>query len=198
MWRDWVQQYGRYLHRRRLEVLRRFTLDRRYSFALDVGCGEGLLKKMGVPRTVGIDIQPGPNVTITASAESLPFRNATFELVFAGEVIEHLTDPAMALKDWVRVLKEGGRMVISTPNGLRVSLSGGHSEHKHLFAPRDMERSLRRLGMARVKSVGIFVAIVSGRRLFRRIPLDILKMFLLRAPVPMSISHNMFFKADKG
>lgn len=185
------------MHRRRLEVLRRFVLDRDYSSALDVGCGEGLLKKMGVPRTVGIDIQPGPNVTIKASAEFLPFRNGMFELVFAGEVIEHLPDPAMALKDWVRVLKQGGRMVISTPNGLRVSLTGGHSEHKHLFAPRDMEGSLRRLGMTRVKSAGIFVAIVSGRRLFRRIPFDILKMSLLRAPVPMSISHNMFFKADK-
>lgn len=152
---------------------------------------------MGVPGTVGIDIEPGANVTILASAEFLPFRNDTFELVFAGEVIEHLADPSKALKDWVRVMTKGGRMVISTPNGLRVSLTGGHSEHKHLFAPRDMQRTLRRLGLIRVKSVGIFIALVSGRRLFRRIPLDILKMSLLRAPVPMSISHNMFFKADK-
>ena len=153
--------------------------------------------KTGVPEPVGIDIQPGPNVTIRASAEFLPFRDESFQLVFAGEVIEHLEYPGKALKNWVRVLKKEGRIVISTPNGLRVNLAGGHSEHKHLFAPRDLQRSLQRLGMTHIEGVGIFIAIVSGRRLFRKIPFDILKMSLLRAYAPLSISHNMFFKAEK-
>jgi 2-polyprenyl-3-methyl-5-hydroxy-6-metoxy-1,4-benzoquinol methylase len=172
-------------------------MKRRFSSALDVGCGEGLLKSMGLPGVVGIDIVPGPSVTILASGEYLPFRDESFQLVFAGEVIEHLSNPGGALKDWVRVLTGGGKMVISTPNGLRVKVTGGHPEHKRMFSPKDLGRALQRLGMTAVHSTGIFTGLVSGRRLFRRIPFGTLKTALLRFPVPASLSHNVFISAEK-
>ena len=152
---------------------------------------------MGLTGVVGIDIRPGPNVTILASADYLPFRSESFQLIFAGEVLEHLSDPARAITDWVRVLKKDGRMVISTPNGLRVSVTGGHPEHKRMFAPNDLNRTLQRLGMTAVHTTGIFIALVSGRRLFRRIPFEALKIALLRFPVPVSLSHDVFISAQK-
>ena len=44
------------------------------------------------------------------------FPNEDFDVVFAGEVIEHVTDPYRALAELHKILKPGGLLVISTPN----------------------------------------------------------------------------------
>jgi SAM-dependent methyltransferase len=197
LWKDWFQQFGDYLHARRLEILRQLIPTRQFSSALDVGCAAGILKIIGLSDVTGIDIRAGRSVTVLASGEYLPFRDESFQLVFAGEVIEHLREPLQALKEWVRVLKDGGRMVISTPNGLRVSVHGGNPEHKRMFAPCDLTRTIRRLGLDVIYTKGIFVSLVSGRRLFRWIPLASLKMLLLRLPVPLTLSYSVFIGAEK-
>jgi 2-polyprenyl-3-methyl-5-hydroxy-6-metoxy-1,4-benzoquinol methylase len=46
----------------------------------------------------------------------LPFEDASFEAVFAGEIIEHLVDTTAFLDDVRRVLTPGGIVVITTPN----------------------------------------------------------------------------------
>jgi SAM-dependent methyltransferase len=193
---DWGYEFGRYVHLRRLEILRRFIAGRTSSSALDVGCGGGYLRESGVSSVVGIDISNGQAVTILASAEFLPFREDCFQLLFAGEVIEHLNDPARALKDWVRVLGKGGRMIISTPNGLLVSRSW-NPDHRRMFTPRDIKRTIRSLGLRNARANGIFTGLFSGRRLFRLLPLDSLKMALLRTPVPLVLSYDFFISAEK-
>jgi SAM-dependent methyltransferase len=164
--------------------------------ALDVGCGGGYLQEVGVSRAVGIDISNGQAVTIVASAEFLPFRDQCFQLLFAGEVIEHLNDPGRALKDWVRVLGKGGRMIVSTPNGLLVSRVW-NPDHRRMFSPRDLKNAIGLLGLGNAHSNGIFTGLFSGRRLFRWIPLDSLKMALLRIPVPLMFSYDFFISAEK-
>lgn len=46
----------------------------------------------------------------------LPFPDATFEAVFAGEIIEHLVDTAGFVEELSRVLKPGGVAIVTTPN----------------------------------------------------------------------------------
>lgn len=48
--------------------------------------------------------------------KSLPFEDSFFDIVFFGDVIEHLFDPESALKEIRRILKPGGRLVLSCPN----------------------------------------------------------------------------------
>jgi SAM-dependent methyltransferase len=196
LWKDWFRQFGDYLHARRLEVIRQL-IPRQFSSGLDVGCAAGILKIMGFSKVIGIDIVAGSNVTVLASAEYLPFRNESFQLVFAGEVIEHLREPMRALREWVRVLRDGGKMIISTPNGLRVNVYSGNPEHKRMFGPHDLCRTLRRLGLDVTYTKGIFTGLVSGRRLFRWIPFASVKMALLRFPVPMILSYDFFIGAEK-
>ena len=50
------------------------------------------------------------------SGESIPFGNATFDLVFANNVLEHLPEPNHVFREVHRVLKPGGMFVIKTPN----------------------------------------------------------------------------------
>ena len=55
--------------------------------------------------------------TIVGSVEDkLPFKSATFDTVFWGDNIEHVFAPESILKEIYRVLKKGGRVILSTPN----------------------------------------------------------------------------------
>ena len=53
-------------------------------------------------------------------AATVPFGDAQFDAVFAGEVIEHVTDVRQTLREWWRVLKPGGVAIITTPNKERL------------------------------------------------------------------------------
>ena len=53
---------------------------------------------------------------IAGDVTLLPFRNNSFDLVFAGELIEHLENPDLMLSEANRVLKRGGLLFLDTPN----------------------------------------------------------------------------------
>jgi 2-polyprenyl-6-hydroxyphenyl methylase/3-demethylubiquinone-9 3-methyltransferase len=135
---------------------------------LDVGCGEGRfaaeLARDGAA-VVGIDVAEEPlrrarqlhpqldlRVVDGDGAWDLP--DASFDVVWAGEVIEHVADTAAWLSEVRRVLRSGGRLLLSTPaNGrlamLRLTLSRrALAEHfdprgEHLrFYTRDSLREL--------------------------------------------------------
>lgn len=183
-------------HGRRLEIARSLLGTVR-TRALDVGCGDGFLKSLGFTDSIGMDIRLSHSVTVRASAENLPFRDRTFDLVFAGEVLEHLNSPAQALNEWTRVLRTGGSLCLSTPNGRLVKLEGNHPEHRHLFTARSLEIALARRGIKRIRVRAIYLGLVSGRRLFEFLPWKTLKMFLLHFPVPSSISYDLFLAGVK-
>ncbi len=91
-----------------------------------------------------------------ASAESRPFRDGLFDLIFAGEVLEHLLYPMQALREWIRILDSKGTMVLSIPNGILVGPVGGNPEHKATYAPKAVICTLEKPGMKTVGSKAIF------------------------------------------
>ncbi len=114
-----------------------FALRRRFLLehvapgeqVLDVGCGEGQfaseLLRAGV-RVVGIDVaetpllrarerDPGLDLRLTDADGPWPIEDASFDAVWAGETIEHVTDTAGWLSEVRRVLRPGGRLLLSTP-----------------------------------------------------------------------------------
>jgi 2-polyprenyl-3-methyl-5-hydroxy-6-metoxy-1,4-benzoquinol methylase len=97
---------------------------------LDAGCGTGRgterLNHRGAQVTA-VDIGPKlvtltharyPCQALVASVSQLPFADDTFDVVFSTEVIEHMPDPNMGVREMVRVLKPNGHLVLSTPNWL--------------------------------------------------------------------------------
>jgi SAM-dependent methyltransferase len=52
----------------------------------------------------------------TASAQDLPFPAATFGVVIIKHIVEHLPDPARALREIGRVTAPGGILILATPN----------------------------------------------------------------------------------
>jgi len=102
--------------------------------ALDVGCGGGLLSE-GLARAgaevTGIDLAPGvlevarlhlfeSNVQVDyreISAEAFAAeRSEAFDIVACLEMLEHVPDPAGVIAAGARLLKPGGRMLLSTLN----------------------------------------------------------------------------------
>jgi SAM-dependent methyltransferase len=67
------------------------------------------------PNRVGIDIRPGPGVDKVASVYDLPFADGEFDVVLCMSVLEHLEEPARAIVQMKRVLKGGGRIIVSVP-----------------------------------------------------------------------------------
>lgn len=90
---------------------------------LDVGYSKGSfadsLAQQGW-RCVGLDLNPqrSPGVAVIPCDlnEGFPVGPETFDLVTAGEVIEHMLDDTLFLQECRRVLKKGGTLVLTTPN----------------------------------------------------------------------------------
>jgi ubiquinone/menaquinone biosynthesis C-methylase UbiE len=89
---------------------------------LEVGTGEGEVARRITARypdasMVALDL---PDQRLSANvfgdAARLPFPDATFDLVLAVEVLEHLPDPAAALDELARVAKPGAGALLSVPS----------------------------------------------------------------------------------
>lgn len=93
---------------------------------LDLGAGAGIIPAMNfrgkARRICGIDLDP--RVTDNpfldegkvCDANSIPYPDNSFDLIFSDNVFEHLEQPELVLKEAVRVLKPGGRLLFKTPN----------------------------------------------------------------------------------
>jgi len=64
---------------------------------------------------IGLDIRPGPGVDVVGSVYELPFNDNEFDNVLLMVVIEHLEEPQKAILEIKRVLKPGGKILVSVP-----------------------------------------------------------------------------------
>jgi 2-polyprenyl-3-methyl-5-hydroxy-6-metoxy-1,4-benzoquinol methylase len=100
---------------------------------LDIGCRDGTMTSRiaGRSRVTGIDIDDDAlaaardkhglhTLKVNLNQERLPFEDGNFDVVVAGEVIEHLQFPEVVLGDVHRVLGPGGVFLGSVPNAFRL------------------------------------------------------------------------------
>ena len=129
---------------------------------LDLGCRDGALTQAYAAgnEIVGVDADRealaeagklGIETRWADLDEPLPFEDASFDVVVAGELLEHLRDPRRLVEEARRVLRPGGTFVASVPNAYRLKnrlrfLLGRRVEddptHLQLFSPADVRTLL--------------------------------------------------------
>lgn len=99
--------------------------------ALEVGCGPGrflelLRAKYPNCEIAGTELNPtavdeaqarGLNVHLQSLGDMAAHQPDAFDAVFAFQVLEHVPAPAQFLRDAIRALRSGGRLVLGLPNG---------------------------------------------------------------------------------
>ena len=145
---------------------------------LDLGCRYGALTRAYLDgnEIVGVDVDRealaeaaklGIETRWADVEEPLEFEDESFDVVVAGELLEHLRDPAAVVREAHRVLRSGGTFVGSVPNAYRLKnrlrfLAGRRPEddptHLHLFRPTDVRALLSEFTDVRLQfAVGRFV-----------------------------------------
>ena len=146
---------------------------------LDVGCATGallaFLRDRGW-RVTGVEISPCAeyahkerNLDIrNLPLEENNFPSGCFDAVLASHLIEHLNDPRSFLTETHRVLKNGGRVFITTPNisGFQARLYGGRwrsaiFDHLYLFSVRTLTNLLKSAGF-KIEKVSTWGGLAAG------------------------------------
>lgn len=105
-------------------------IPRNVNLILDVGCGSGWVAKEFLKKNIkviSLDIsKKNPSIVkklyqsqnhfpLVADSFKLPFQSDSVDCAIASEIIEHIIEPKEFLRELFRVVKKGGKVLISTP-----------------------------------------------------------------------------------
>jgi len=111
-------------------IMKRFSLKRELRF-LEIGCGTGefleRVSNLGEQLKVwGVDISElainkvkkrgVSGFVLDVSRQKLPFPDDFFDMIYMGDVVEHLVDPDFMILEVKRTLRDGGYLILTTPN----------------------------------------------------------------------------------
>lgn len=130
-WINWYADVAKFKGLRTLRILKRYKKSN--ARLLDLGCGLGLtlsIVAQEFPKSIGCDIdekalratriilkEVGVKIPLVLyDGKILPFKDNSFDLVILIEVIEHVEDPELMLKEIKRVLRPDGLLHVTTAN----------------------------------------------------------------------------------
>jgi SAM-dependent methyltransferase len=150
---------------------------------LDVGCGTGanlqMLGRFGAAEGVDVSTDAldfcrarGLAEVKQGAAESLPFTDASFDLVTGLDVVEHLDDDVAGLREIRRVLRPDGRAVLFVPAFMFLwGVQDDISHHRRRYTLTELKQKLRAAGLtverASYANLTFFVPILIGRVMMR-------------------------------
>jgi ADP-heptose:LPS heptosyltransferase/predicted SAM-dependent methyltransferase len=119
---------------------------------LDIGCGPNKVW----PSAIGIDSlkdyggQRLQSVDVVCNAENLEFfSDSSMDYVYSSHFLEHTHDYKSALKEWWRVIKNGGYLVLYLPHKKfypNMGTPGSNPDHKFDFMPEDIIEAMKEIG----------------------------------------------------
>jgi len=138
-----------------LQYLKNYKTER----ILDVGCSAGAtmeaLKRRGFSKVYGIDVSKRAvkecqKLKLEASlqsAEKTNFKNDFFGAIIASDVLEHTSSDAKTLKEWHRILKPGGKLLLFVPAFMHLwSASDDINHHRKRYRIFELLKLAKRHG----------------------------------------------------
>ncbi|HEV7905454.1 MAG TPA: class I SAM-dependent methyltransferase [Pyrinomonadaceae bacterium] len=165
------------------EIIAKLNVEGRAPRILDVGCGTGanleMLAQFG--EAEGVDVSEdalafcrarGLTRVSHGAAERLPYADASFDLVTALDVVEHLDDDAGGLREMRRVLRPGGRALLFVPAFMWLwGVQDDVSHHRRRYTLPQLTERVREAGFeverATYANLTFFAPILAGRLLMR-------------------------------
>ncbi len=157
----------------------RYCSDRSNVKLLNVGCGTGgtlpMLEKYGTVDNVDTAAaaikymkRRGYTRVTKVDGSKLPFRPASYDIVAAFDVLEHISDDVDALREWSRVLKPGGRILLSVPAYQWLwSMHDVSLHHKRRYTRSRLQKTAQTAGLELVRGSYAIVAPLPFIVLFR-------------------------------
>ncbi|HOL50165.1 MAG TPA: class I SAM-dependent methyltransferase, partial [bacterium] len=157
-----------YLEKRLKYIKRNFGNRKKI---LDVGCGTGLLAMHLLQAgfdVYGVDVSPEmvkiaqkrlPGRIVCASVENIPFPDNSFDGVICIATLHHLsvTGFALAIKEMVRVLRIGGRLLIWDHNRINpywlwlMKKVPQDTGRERIFSAKNIMRQMKNTGLTMIK-----------------------------------------------
>jgi SAM-dependent methyltransferase len=137
---------------------------------VEIGHGDGYGLQMLTEKAdiIGLDIDPdivafakhkyGDRFFRQYDGAHIPFEDRSFDAACMFQVIEHIQDDLAILREIRRVLKDGGRLFLTTPNRvMRVPYGERpwNEEHVREYYPEELQQVLVNAGYTLVKVMGI-------------------------------------------
>jgi SAM-dependent methyltransferase len=92
------------------EFLRPYRTEGR---VLDLGCGNSPYASL-FPNRMCLDLRRKPGAAVVGDAHRLPFAPGSFDLIISTEMLEHTVEPQRIVDEIRRVLRPGGRLLLTT------------------------------------------------------------------------------------
>ncbi len=129
IYKDKSTSYYR-MHRKKIETALSFLENIKAEKILDIGCGDGLIAEILAKRLsakpYGLEISKdavlkakkrGVEATVfDISEKKLPYNDNSFDVVFCGDIIEHIYDTESLLSNIRKILKPKGLLIATVPN----------------------------------------------------------------------------------
>ena len=141
------------------DLLRHHVPDKKFlSPMLDVGCGGGEFlgrirdlvdKRFGVDYNYDSlkDWKNPSGLVAVANAKQLPYKDDSFSLISAVDILEHLDYDAQTLREFYRLLRPGGWLLLCVPAFM--ALFGKHDElfgHYRRYSNKELQKTVSSMG----------------------------------------------------
>jgi len=141
----------------RESIFRRYEMNEVIEYTkglgIEVGCGLNKIHTgaIGINLVLSdMDFGYPFGAQIKADGISLPwFTDNSLDYVFSSHCLEHFHEPEKALREWTRVIRVGGFLVLILPHKMyypNIGEPNANKDHKRDFLPKDIKNLIEKIG----------------------------------------------------